>query len=76
MGEVTEHLPLRLMGGDVTTGIDFHQIDGLLYGIDILALDLLELLYGLEKRTGCPVSEIDFAGRSVLKDIPKDRDGW
>ena len=74
-GEVTEHLPLRLMGGDVTTGIDFHQIDGLLYGIDILALDLLELLYGLEKRTGCPVSEIDFAGRSVLKDIPKDRDG-
>ena len=75
-GEVTEHFPLRLQSnGVIAAGVDFYQIEDLLYGVTILAVDLLEFLSGLEKRTNCPLKDISLAGRLPVRDISKEKDG-
>ena len=76
MGDVTDYLPLRKQrDGTIATGVDYFQVRHLLYGIEILPLDMHEFLYALEKRTKYSLDDISFIKDSLFKDISREKNG-
>ena len=76
VGDISNYLPLyRQESGDIVSGVEFHQIDNLLYSMCILALNQHELLYRLEKETDYPLADISFTDYSAFEALPKCEDG-
>lgn len=76
MEEVADYLPLRKQkNGIITTGVSYHQVDQLIYDIDILGVNMHEFLYALEKKTGESIDDISFLEDSLFKDFPRDKNG-